>query len=67
MAGRPEGEGGEEVKFGDALNALKAGRRLARAGWNGKGMWVFRVPARPSLSTRTTRSARPRPNSSAAP
>ncbi|TMR25710.1 DUF2829 domain-containing protein [Nonomuraea zeae] len=55
------------MKFGDALNALKAGRRLARAGWNGKGMWVFRVPARPSLSTRTTRSARPRPNSSAAP
>lgn len=28
------------MNFGDALNELKAGRRVARTGWNGKGMWV---------------------------
>ena len=26
--------------FGDAIRALKAGERVARAGWNGKGMWL---------------------------
>jgi hypothetical protein len=26
--------------FGTALKALKAGHRVARAGWNGKGMWL---------------------------
>jgi hypothetical protein len=26
--------------FGHALEALKAGHRVARAGWNGKGLWV---------------------------
>lgn len=26
--------------FGQAIEALKAGRRVARAGWNGKGMWL---------------------------
>lgn len=28
------------LNFGDALVALKAGRRVAREGWNGKGMWL---------------------------
>ena len=28
------------MSFGDALDALKAGKRIARAGWNGKGMWL---------------------------
>ena len=28
------------MDFGEALRALKAGRRVARAGWNGKGMWL---------------------------
>lgn len=28
------------MDFGAALNALKAGARISRAGWNGKGMWV---------------------------
>lgn len=33
------------MKFGDAVEALKAGKRVARAGWNGKGMWlVLLVP-----------------------
>lgn len=30
--------------FGAALAALKTGRRVARAGWNGKGMFLFLVP-----------------------
>ena len=28
------------LRFGLALAALKAGARVARAGWNGKGMWL---------------------------
>lgn len=28
------------MTFGMALEALKAGERVARAGWNGKGMWL---------------------------
>lgn len=31
--------------FGDAIGALKAGFRVARKGWNGKGMWLnLQVP-----------------------
>lgn len=32
------------MNFGDALICLKNGLRVARAGWNGKGMFVFLVP-----------------------
>ena len=28
------------MTFGDALAALKIGHRVAREGWNGKGMWL---------------------------
>lgn len=28
------------MNFGQAVEALKVGRRVARAGWNGKGMFV---------------------------
>ncbi len=28
------------MTFGDALVMLKAGERVCRAGWNGKGMWL---------------------------
>ena len=28
------------LDFGQALRALKSGQRVARAGWNGKGMWL---------------------------
>ena len=28
------------MHFGDALTLLKAGHKLERKGWNGKGMWV---------------------------
>ena len=38
-------EVGQGLSFGDALKALKAGQRVARTGWNGKGMFVYLVPA----------------------
>jgi hypothetical protein len=31
--------------FGDAIVALKNGYRVARAGWNGKGMYLWLLPA----------------------
>ena len=35
----------ENLTFGLAIAALKDGRRVCRAGWNGKGMWLFLLPA----------------------
>ena len=35
----------EGMSFGHAVEALKAGNRVARAGWNGKGMWLRYVSA----------------------
>lgn len=35
----------EQVKFGDALEALKQGKKIARTGWNGKKMFLFLLPA----------------------
>lgn len=32
------------VSFGLAIEAAKAGSRIARMGWNGKGMWVAYTP-----------------------
>ena len=32
------------MNFGQAIEALKAGKRVSRAGWNGKGMFLFLVP-----------------------
>lgn len=28
------------MTFGEALETLKAGGRVSRTGWNGKGMWL---------------------------
>jgi hypothetical protein len=33
-----------EMNFGHALEMLKRGHKVARAGWNGKGMFLFLVP-----------------------
>ena len=33
------------VPFGTALEALKSGKRVTRAGWNGKGMYLWLLPA----------------------
>lgn len=32
------------MNFSDALYHLKNGARLRRAGWNGKGMFIYLVP-----------------------
>lgn len=32
------------LNFGQAIEAMKAGKRVSRAGWNGKGMWVALTP-----------------------
>jgi len=32
------------MNFGQALEALKNGKKVARSGWNGKGMFLFLVP-----------------------
>lgn len=34
----------ETFSFSIALSMLKDGRRVARTGWNGKGMFLFLVP-----------------------
>lgn len=36
--------GETEMNFGEVIAGLKAGRRYAREGWNGKGMFLFLVP-----------------------
>jgi hypothetical protein len=32
------------MNFGDALVLLKQGQKIARFGWNGKGMFIYYVP-----------------------
>ena len=32
------------MNFGEALAALKDGKRVAREGWNGKDMWLCYMP-----------------------
>lgn len=34
----------EAMDFGAALSVAKSGAKIARYGWNGKGMFVFLVP-----------------------
>lgn len=34
-----------ELSFGHAMEFLKQGKKVARKGWNGKGMFLFYVPA----------------------
>lgn len=35
----------EVLSFSEALIALKAGKKVCRSGWNGKGMYLYFVPA----------------------
>lgn len=32
------------MTFGDALEKMKEGQKVARAGWNGKSMWIALTP-----------------------
>jgi Protein of unknown function (DUF2829) len=43
------------MNFGEALEALKGGGRVTRAGWNGAGQWLILVPG----STITVAADRP--------
>ena len=36
---------GVNMKFGEALDLLHLGNKVAREGWNGKGMWLIYVPS----------------------
>lgn len=38
-------EEGDQFDFGSAIYLLKTGKKVMRAGWNGKGMYVYYVPA----------------------
>lgn len=40
------------MNFGEAIEALKSGQRVARSGWNGKGMWLVLVPGTPQVQFR---------------
>ena len=31
------------MNFGQAIEAMREGKRVARNGWNGKGMWIYIV------------------------
>jgi hypothetical protein len=35
----------ENLTFGQALEAVKVGKRIARKGWNGKNMFLWMLPA----------------------
>jgi hypothetical protein len=42
----------ENKDIGYAVAALKAGKRVRRAGWNGKGMFLFLLPANDNIPTK---------------
>jgi hypothetical protein len=44
------------MDFGEALYTLKNGRKVAREGWNGKGMFIYYVPEASYPAQRNTNS-----------
>lgn len=36
----------DNLNFGQAIEAAKQGKRVARKGWNGAGMYAYIVPAK---------------------
>lgn len=50
--------GGKDMTFGAALAAMKNGDAVARTGWNGKGMFVYLVPAAKYRATTEVAEAR---------
>jgi hypothetical protein len=47
-----QGKQRNDMNFGQALEAIKQGKKAARAGWNGKGMWIMLVPGTESAALR---------------
>ena len=43
--------------FGEALRVLKAGGKVRREGWNGRGMWVVMMPGYPNGVPANTHAA----------
>jgi len=41
---------GGHLTFGQAIESLKAGKRIRRLGWNGKGMYLILVPGSKGLT-----------------
>jgi hypothetical protein len=39
---------GELIDFSKALEEIKAGLKVEREGWNGKGMWIVLQPGYPA-------------------
>lgn len=33
------------MDIGQAVHAMRAGKKVRRAGWNGKGMWIVLMPS----------------------
>lgn len=50
------------MTIGWAVSCLKAGRRVRRAGWNGKGMFLFLVPGSTFKVDRSRATAPPIPD-----
>lgn len=40
------------MNFGQAVEEAKAGKKIAREGWNGKNMWVLHAACRDSSGSR---------------
>lgn len=40
---------GAQFDFGQAIRLIKQGHKVARAGWNGKGMWIAYGKGNPAL------------------
>ena len=41
------------MTFGEAIEALKRGERIARTGWNGRGMWLVLILPGNAMHTST--------------
>ena len=39
------------MNFGQAIQAMKEGKKVQRKGWNGKGMWTIYVPGTKDVAT----------------
>ena len=53
------------LSFGLAVEALKSGKRVTRAGWNGKGLWLELVQQSPSVDLPYIRLIYPVPGNGA--
>lgn len=42
------------MDFGSALHALRNGHKVTRSGWNGRGMFIYLVPAAAYPASRNT-------------